>query len=167
VAQAAIAEGKYAQGFPSFGPERRGAPVMAFNRVSATNPIRNRAGIAQPDVVVVLDPSLVEIGNVTAGLKDGGTIIINTTKAMDAFPKLGEKWQVAIIDANRIAREELGVPIVNTTMLGALIKATGVVELESMIEPLKVRFGRIAEKNIKAMKRAFEETQVKELEAIG
>lgn len=167
MAQAAIAEGKYAQGFPSFGPERRGAPVMAFNRVSGTHPIRNRAGILKPDVVVVLDPSLVEIGNVTSGLKDGGIVIINTTKAIDSFSKLSEKWQVAVIDANRIAREELGVPIVNTTMLGALIKATGIIELESMNEPLKARFGRLAEKNLKALRRAFEETQVKELKTVG
>jgi pyruvate ferredoxin oxidoreductase gamma subunit len=167
IAQAAIAEGKYAQGFPSFGPERRGAPVMAFNRVSGQNPIRNRAGVTNPDVVVVLDPSLLSIGNVTSGLKDGGTIIINTSRAIDAFPELARKWQVAIIDATRIAREELGVPIVNTTMLGALIRATGVVDVAAMTEPLKARFGRLAEKNIKALGRAFEETRVKELQSIG
>jgi pyruvate ferredoxin oxidoreductase gamma subunit len=140
---------------------------MAFNRVSRHNPIRNRAGITQPDVVVVLDPSLLAIGKVTSGLKDGGTVIINTSKAIDSFPELTQKWQVAIIDATRIAREELGVPIVNTTMLGALLRATGVVDIGAMTEPLKARFGRLADKNIKALNRAFAETQVKELKTVG
>ncbi len=167
IAQAAINEGKYAQGFPSFGPERRGAPVMAFNRVNQYRPIRNRAGITKPDVMVILDPSLLSIGNLTSGLKDGGTIIINTSKPSDAYPELVKKFNLAIIDATRIAREELGVPIVNTTMLGALIKATGVVSVDSMIEPLKERFGRLAEKNIKALSRAYTETQLKELQNIG
>lgn len=167
MAQAAITEGKYAQGFPSFGPERRGAPVMAFNRISAHNPIRNRAGITNPDAVIVLDPSLIEISKVTSGLKKGGTIIINTTKPLEAFSELTDSWRIAVIDANLIAREELGVPIVNTTMLGALIKALGIVELESMTEPVNQRFGKIAAKNLNAMKRAFEETRVKELETVG
>jgi pyruvate ferredoxin oxidoreductase gamma subunit len=167
VAQAAISEGKYAQGFPSFGPERRGAPVMAFNRINASNPIRNRAGITNPDAVIVLDPSLIEIARVTSGLKQGGTIVINTTKPLDSFPELSKHWRVAVIDANLIAREELGVPIVNTTMLGALIKALGIIDLESMTDPVNHRFGKIAAKNLKAMKRAFEETRVKELETGG
>ena len=140
---------------------------MAYNRISQHNPIRNRAGITEPDVIVVLDPSLLAIGKVTSGLKDGSTVIINTSKAIDAFPELAQKWHVATIDATRIAREELGVPIVNTTMLGALLRATGVVDVAAMTEPLKARFGRLAEKNIKALKRAFEETQVKELKTVG
>jgi pyruvate ferredoxin oxidoreductase gamma subunit len=140
---------------------------MAYNRVSQNNPIRNRAGITEPDVMVVLDPSLLAIGNIAAGLKDGGMIIINTSKPIDAFLELTKRYNVAVIDGMRIAREELGVPIVNTTMLGALVKATGVVDLEAMIEPLKERFGRLADKNIKALRRAYAETQVKELQKIG
>ncbi|APV44129.1 pyruvate ferredoxin oxidoreductase gamma subunit [Dehalogenimonas formicexedens] len=140
---------------------------MAYNRINQHHPIRNRAGITQPDVVVVLDPSLLAIGKVTSGLKDGGTVVINTSKAIEAFPELSERWNVAIIDATRIAREELGVPIVNTTMLGALLKATGAIDISAMTEPLKGRFGRLADKNIKALKRAFEETQVKELKTVG
>jgi pyruvate ferredoxin oxidoreductase gamma subunit len=80
---------------------------------------------------------------------------------------LAQKWQVATIDATKVAREELGVPIVNTTMLGALIRATGVVDIEAMTEPLRMRFGKLADKNIKALRRAFAETQVKELQSIG
>ena len=163
VAKAAINEGKYAQAFPSFGPERRGAPVLAFVRISSEQPIRVRAEIAQPDVVVVLDPGLLRIVNVTSGLKENGVLIINTKRpAEDIESELGAKWRLATIDATRIARELLGVPITNTTMVGALIKATGVVKLESLLEPLKQRFEHLAEKNINAMKRAYEETSIKE-----
>ena len=163
VAKAAINEGKYAQAFPSFGPERRGAPVLAFDRISSEQPIRVRAEVAQPDVVVVLDPGLLRIVNVTSGLKENGVLIINTkSPPQDIESELGVKCRLATIDATKIAREILGVPITNTTMVGALIKATGAVKLESLVEPLKQRFDRLAEKNINAMKRAYEETSVKE-----
>ena len=163
LARAAINEGKYAQAFPAFGPERRGAPVLAFDRISSQEPIRVRAEIREPDVVIVLDPTLLRVVNVTSGLKEKGVLIINTQKSLqDIESELGNRWQLATIDALKIARELLGVPIVNTTMLGALIRATGVVELESMIGPLKERFERLAERNINAMKRAFEETVMKE-----
>ena len=163
LARAAISEGKYAQAFPSFGPERRGAPVLAFDRISDQEPIRIRAEIAEPDVVIVLDSGLLPIVNVTSGLKKGGILVINTKKSVqDIESEFRTKWQLAVIDATKIARELLGVNIVNTTMLGALLKATGVVKLESLSEPLKERFGRLAERNINAMKRAFEESKIKE-----
>ena len=158
VALAAIAEGKYAQAFPSFGPERRGAPVLAFIRTS-DQPIRVRSGILQPDVVVVLDEALITVGNALSGLKKDGTIIINTQKSIQDIKKeYNIATKVAVVNATKIARETLGLPITNTTMLGALVKVTGVVKLESLIEPLKHRFGRIAEKNINACRRAYEET---------
>ncbi len=163
VARAAIDEGKYAQAFPSFGPERRGAPVLAFVRISNKEPIRVRAGITEPDVVVVLDPSLLRIVDVTSGLNKKGMLIVNTKKSLQAIEsEFKVKQKLATIDATKIARELLGVPIVNTTMVGALIKATGVVKLESLIEPLQHRFGHLAERNINAMKKAYEETLVKE-----
>jgi pyruvate ferredoxin oxidoreductase gamma subunit len=163
VAQAAISEGKYAQAFPSFGPERRGAPVLAFVRINRQEPIRIRAEIAQPDIVVVLDAGLLGIVNVAAGLKENGTIVINTKKSFqDIGAEFKVKGKLAKVDATRIARETLGVPITNTTMVGALVKASGVVELESLVEPLNRRFGRLAERNINAMRRAYEETEVKE-----
>jgi len=163
VAQAAISEGKYAQAFPSFGPERRGAPVLAFVRVDSKKPIRIRAEIREPDVVVVLDSSLLGIMNVTSGLKANGIAVINTRKQAEQLrEEFDIHWSLAIIDATRIANETLGLPITNTTMLGALVKATGIVKLESLIEPLKHRFGRLAERNINAMKRAYEETLVEE-----
>ena len=163
VAQAAISEGRYAQAFPRFGPERRGAPVLAFVRISSKQPIRVRAEIAQPDVVVVLDPGLLRIVNVTSGLKPKGILIINTRRPFqDIESEVKDTWQLATIDATRIARELLGVPIVNTTMIGALLRATGVITLESLLEPLRQRFGRLAERNIDAMKKAYQETLLKE-----
>jgi pyruvate ferredoxin oxidoreductase gamma subunit len=163
LAQAAISEGKYAQAFPSFGPERRGAPVLAFVRIDSQEPVRIRAEITQPDVVVVLDPGLLSIVNVLSGLKDNGMLVINTRKSFkEIAAQFKAKCRLAKVDATAIAREVLGVPITNTTMVGALIKATGVVELESLVEPLRNRFGRIAERNINAMKKAYDETEVKE-----
>ena len=163
LAKAAIDEGKYAQAFPSFGPERRGAPVLAFDRISEKEPIRTRDEIKEPDVVVVLDPSLLNIVNITSGLKEKGTLVINTKRPLqDIESQFGNKWRLAIINANTIAQELLGVTIVNTTVLGALLRATGVVELESLLKPLKHRFERLAERNIEAMKKAYEETIVKE-----
>ena len=163
VARAAIDEGKYAQAFPSFGPERRGAPVLAFVRISGKQPIRVRAEIAQPDVVVVLDPGLLRIVNVTSGLKTKGIVVVNTSKQVEEVrQEVSTNWSLATIDATKIARELLGVPIVNTAMIGALLRATGVVKLESLLEPLRRRFGRLAERNINAMQRAYEETLVTE-----
>ena len=163
LARAAINEGKYAQAFPAFGPERRGAPVMAFDRIDSKEPVRVRAEILEPDVVVVLDPTLLRVLDVTSGLKEKGTLIINTKRTLqDVESQFGNNWRLALVDAVKIARELLGVPIVNTTMLGVLLRATGVVELESLVGPLQQRFDRLAERNINAMKKAFEETVIKE-----
>ncbi len=163
LAKAAIDEGKYAQAFPSFGPERRGAPVQAFDRISNDEPIRIRAEILEPDVVVVLDPGLLRIVNVTSGLKEKGVLVINSRERLqDIESRLGNKWRLAVVDATKIAKEILGIPIANTAMLGALLRVTGVVRLESLVGPLNRRFGRLAERNVDAMKKAFDETMVKE-----
>ncbi len=157
LALAAIEEGKYAQGFPSFGPERRGAPVAAFNRVDDKQ-IKVRSGIYEPDVVVVLDPSLVALVNVAEGLKADGTLIVNTMLSPEEVRKRTKfKGTIATVDATHIARQELGVPITNTTMLGAVIKAVNPVKVESLNAPLKERFGRLAPRNMKALKRAYDE----------
>jgi len=158
LALAAIGEGKYAQAFPSFGPERRGAPVVAFCRIS-DQPIKIRANVYEPNIVLVLDPTLLKIVNVVAGMKPDG-ILVTTSK--DSPEKVKEllkiKNRVAVVDAIKIAMEVLGVPITNTTMLGSLVKASELVKKESFIHPLKERFGRIAEKNITAFERAYQET---------
>lgn len=160
LALAAIEEGRFAQGFPSFGPERRGAPVAAFNRVDEKR-IKRRCVIANPDVVVVLDESLIGLVNVTDGLKPDGMLVVNTSKkATDIKKALNYKGKLATVDASAIALEEMGTPITNTTMLGALIKATKVVKLKSVAAPLEHRFGRIAARNQKAMQRAYDEVKI-------
>jgi len=165
VAQAAILEGKYGQAFPSFGPERRGAPVVAFVRVNQDQPIRIRAEITIPDAVVVLDPGLLQVVNVTAGLKPDGIVIINTKKTPEQIrSEFNIKQKLAVVNATIIAREILGVNIVNTTMVGALLRATGLVQLDSLVEPLKTRFGKLADKNFASMKTAYEQTVIKEKE---
>jgi len=162
LALAAIEEGKFAQGFPSFGPERRGAPVLAFCRVD-DKPIKLRCKILKPDVVVVLDASLLRIQNPPADLKDNGIIVLNTAKTpAEVRREYGYKHTLVLVDANKIAREVLGVPIVNTTMIGALLKATGVVKVEAMEHPLKERFGPLAVKNFNALKVAYEQTTIEE-----
>lgn len=158
LALAAIGEGKYAQAFPSFGPERRGAPVVAFCRIS-DQPIRIRANVYEPDIVLVLDPTLLKIVNVAAGLKPNGIIVTTSKDSPEAVKEtLRIKNRVAVVDAIKIAMEVLGVPITNTAMLGSLIRASDVVKRESFIHPIKERFGRIAEKNIAAFERAYQET---------
>jgi pyruvate ferredoxin oxidoreductase gamma subunit len=158
LALAAIGEGKYAQAFPSFGPERRGAPVVAFCRID-DQPIKIRANIYEPDLVVVLDATLLKIVNVAAGLKTDGILITTSKESPEKVKEdLKVKNRLAVVDANKIAMEILGLPITNTTMLGSLVRASGVVKKESFISPLKERFGRIAEKNISAFEQAYQKT---------
>lgn len=160
LALAAIDEGMAAQAFPSFGPERRGAPVMAFTRVSDEY-IHIRTGITEPDVVVVLDPTVMGAVNVTSGLKDGGIVVANTSRsASELREKYGIKHALHIVNANRIAMEEIGRPITNTTMMGALVKAMGLIQLPSIEKQIEIRFPAVAEKNINALRRAYEETEV-------
>jgi pyruvate ferredoxin oxidoreductase gamma subunit len=158
VAHAAISEGKHAQSMPSFGPERRGAPVLAFLRVNEEERIKIRAEIEEPDVLVVLDPGLLHVGSVFSRLKKDGTAIINTKKSHDAMKSEIGVSKLATVDAMGIARDVLGLPIVNTAMIGALVKAMEVVKLKSLEEPMKERFGKVATKNIEAMRKAYDET---------
>jgi pyruvate ferredoxin oxidoreductase gamma subunit len=158
LAIAAIGEGKYAQAFPSFGPERRGAPVVAFCRIS-DQPIRIRANVYEPDIVLVLDSTLLKIVNVAAGMKPNGILVTTSKESPEKVRELLKiKNRLAVVDAIKIAMEILGVPITNTAMLGSLVKASELIKKESFILPLKERFGRIAEKNISAFERAYQET---------
>ena len=158
LALAAIGEGKYAQAFPSFGPERRGAPVVAFCRIS-DQPIKIRANVYEPDIVLVLDSTLLKIVNVAAGMKPNGMLVTTSKESPEKVRELLKiKNRLAVVDAIKIAMEVLGVPITNTAMLGSLVKASELIKKESFILPLKERFGRIAEKNISAFERAYQET---------
>ncbi len=160
LALSAIGEGRFAQGFPSFGPERRGAPVAAFNRVDDKQ-IKIRSGIYNPDVVVVLDESLIAMVDVAEGLKRTGTLIVNTTRNLEELrANIKFEGRIAVCDATGIAWKELGVPITNTTMLGAVVRMSDAVKLESLDIPIKERFGRLAIKNQTAAKRAWDEVRI-------
>jgi len=165
LASAAFKAGKYVQAFPFFGVERRGAPVTAFTRID-DKPIRIKTQIYEPDIVVVLDPSLLDTVDVTAGLKDDGIVIVNTEKSKEeVLEKLKKKpAKLALVDATTIALDVLGLPITNTAILGAVAKATGIVELDYVKEAIKETFsGALGEKNAKAAEEAFNKTVVYEL----
>lgn len=162
LARAAISEGKYAQSFPSFGPERRGAPVQAFLRIS-NEVIRIRTNVYDPDIVVVVDPLLLRSIDVTSGLKKNGKVIINSSKSVDEIQtKLGLKWTLAVVNASKIAQQTIGLPITNTAMIGAFLRVTNVLDISSIIEHMNERFGNRAQANIEAMQRAYEETIIGE-----
>ncbi len=162
LAISAINSGKYAQAFPSFGPERRGAPVVAFSRISDEK-ILNRTKIYEPDIVIVLDPSIMTIVNVVEGLKDNGKLIVNTGKSADEIKKEVGRDDITVgtVNATRIALDIIGRPITNIVMLGALLKVEPLIELNSIFEPLKERFGKIADKNIEASKLAYDQVKIK------
>lgn len=166
LAQAAIEEGKYARAFPSFGPERRGAPVSAFCRID-DKPVTLRTSIDNPDVVVVLDPSLFSAVDVTRGLQKDGCLVINTKKEPKQFMFQGLK-HLAAVNATQIAQEILNRPITNTVLLGALVRLLPVVKVESLISAVQNRFsGKIADLNVQALERAYQETQILSNEGDG
>jgi len=152
LAIAAFKEGKYCQAFPFFGTERRGAPVVSFARIDDKF-IRTREQIYNPDYVIVLDPTLLNVVDVTEGLEEDEIIIINTNKDVN----LPTKATIKTVDATAIALEIIGKPFVNTPMIGALIGATRIVKLDSVAEAIKERFPEeVAKKNIEAVKKTYE-----------
>lgn len=162
-AEAASMEGKYSQGFPDYGPERMGAPMRGFNRIS-DEPIRVHCAIYSPAIVVVLDDTLLKSVDVAAGTPEDGIIIVNTVKGVaDVRRELGvEGRDVHVVDATGIAIGEIGRPIPNAPMLGALIKVTGILSLDSILEQIKKKFSHgfrpeVLDGNIRAIKRAYEE----------
>lgn len=152
---AAFEDGKFSQAFPAFGVERRGAPVQAFTRISDV-PIRLRSQIYAPDYVIVQDATLLETVDVASGIKDDGTIIINTKETPEEL-KLETKAKVMTVDATKVAMEIIGRPIVNTVLLGAFAGATGEVNVESIKKAIKERFsGKVGEKNAEAIQKAYD-----------
>ncbi|MCW4030256.1 MAG: 2-oxoacid:acceptor oxidoreductase family protein [Candidatus Bathyarchaeota archaeon] len=162
LARTALETGKYIQSFPEFGTERMGAPVTAFTRIS-TEPIRLHCGVYYPDVVIVLDNTLIKNLPVTAGLKhNGGCLIINSNKDPAVLKEaLGvNKGKVWTVPATEIALKILGVPITNTALLAVVAKATNIVTLEGMEKTLHKRFRvDLAEKNFSVIQEAY--TQAK------
>jgi len=155
LAIAAFEDGKHSQAFPAFGSERMGSPVQAFVRISDA-PVRERTQVYEPDIVIVQDPTLLGAVDVTGGLKPGGIVIINSDKRPE---ELGLKAEAKIITvpALAIAREEIGRPIPNTTLMGAFAAATGLVSMEAIKRAINHRWPKeAAEKNIKAAQRAYD-----------
>jgi pyruvate ferredoxin oxidoreductase gamma subunit len=161
LARAAIHEGKFIQSFPEFGPERMGAPVTAFTRISDKS-IMVHCMVYNPDVVAVLDPTLIKAVPVIEGLNEEGNVIVNSTDS-PANVKLAlkaDKGKFWTVPATEIAIKTLGRPIMNTALLGAVVRVTGIVSLESVEKVVKERFTQnIAEKNIAVVKQAYEEAK--------
>ena len=167
LADAAFNTGKYIQGFPEYGPERMGAPITAYNRISDT-PIRIHSNIYEPDYVVVVDDTLLESVDVTAGLKEEGAIVINTTKDGEELKTLlkGYKGKVYIIDARKVSMETLGKYFPNTPMLAAIIKVSKIMNDEDFIKDMegsfKHKFAKkpeVIDGNMKALKMALNEVK--------
>jgi 2-oxoacid:acceptor oxidoreductase gamma subunit (pyruvate/2-ketoisovalerate family) len=162
LARAAIAEGKHIQSFPEFGPERMGAPVTAFTRIS-TEPIKIHCAVYNPDVVAVLDPTLLKTVKVADGLnEEGGSIIVNTKNSPEETRKMlgTDKGKVWTVQASEISLKILGMPITNTAMLGAVARVTGIVSLETVEKMIKGRFKpEVAVKNFAVVKEAYQEAK--------
>lgn len=168
LADAAFNTGKYIQGFPEYGPERMGAPITAYNRIS-TAPIRIHSNIYEPDYVVVVDDSLLESVPVTAGLKETGAIIINTTKDVNALKPLlnSYKGNVYTIDARKVSIEALGKYFPNTPMLAAIVKVSNIMSEEEFLNDMegsfKHKFAKkpeVIEGNMKALTLALKEVKL-------
>ncbi len=167
LADAAFNTGKYIQGFPEYGPERMGAPITAYNRIS-DEPITIHSNIYEPDFVVVVDDTLLEAVDVTAGLKADGAIVINSTKTPDEVRGLlkGYQGKVCTIDARTISEETLGKYFPNTPMLAAIVKVSGIMDdeafLNDMVESFKHKFAKkpeVIDGNMEALRRSLNEVK--------
>lgn len=167
LADAAFNTGRYIQGFPEYGPERMGAPITAYNRIS-TSPITIHSNIYEPDYVVVVDDTLLESVDVTAGLKETGAIVINTTKDAEYLKNVlkGYKGEIYKIDARKISIEALGKYFPNTPMLAAIVKVSKVMTDEEFLNDMqgsfKHKFAKkpeVIEGNMKALEMALKEVE--------
>ena len=167
LADAAFNTGKFIQGFPEYGPERMGAPITAYNRISDER-ITIHSNIYEPDYVVVVDDTLLESVDVTAGLKESGAIVINTEKTPDEVRPLlkGYQGKVCTIDAKTISIDTLGKYFPNTPMLAAIVKVSGIMDenafLEDMITSFQHKFAKkpeVIDGNMAALKRALNEVK--------
>ena len=167
LADAAFNTGKYIQGFPEYGPERMGAPITAYNRIS-TKPITIHSNIYEPDYVVVVDDTLLESVDVTAGLKKTGAIVINTTKDSEYLKKQlkGYEGKIYKIDARKISMETLGKYFPNTPMLAAIVKVSKVMTDEEFLNDMqgsfKHKFAKkpeVIDGNMKALEMALKEVE--------
>lgn len=165
LADTAFNTGKYIQGFPEYGPERMGAPITAYNRISDT-PIRIHSNIYEPDYVVVVDDSLIGAVDVTSGLKDNGAIVINTNEDIDSLRKKlnGFSGKIYTIDASKISLECLKANFPNTAMLAAVVNITKIMSKEELVDNMKDAFSHkfakkpeVIEPNMEALLRGYDE----------
>lgn len=170
LADVAFMSGKYVQGFPEYGPERQGAPITAYNRIT-DQPCKVHSNIYTPDYVVVVDETLLKSVDVAKGLKEDGTLIINSTKSPEALRPLlnGYKGKICTVDAERISMETLGKNFPNTPMLGAVVKVSNVIDQEKFVSDMEGSFKHkfatkphLVEGNMKALVKAMEEIEVTE-----
>lgn len=166
LAETALEAGRYFQASPEYGPERAGAPIKAYNRLS-DQPIDLHSDIEEPDIVVVLDPTVIGPVDVTAGLKPGGIIIVNTPASPEEMRgRLGlASGRVATVDASHIAISEIGRDITNTPLLGAFAAVTGIFTLGEIVEQTEARFSKklspaVVAANVRAVKRAAAEVKI-------
>lgn len=166
LARAALREGKYIQAFPEFGPERMGAPIKAYTRIS-DNQIKIHSGVESPNIVVVLDPTLIGNKDIGEGLAEDGLILVNSDKDAATVLKAGglNGKKVLAIDASKIALEVLGRNIVNTGIMGALVKATEIVGMDAVVQEIEASFGgkfnrKMVDGNLAAAKRAYQELKL-------
>jgi len=164
LAGAALKEGKFIKAFPEFGPERMGSPIRAFARIS-DEPITVHSQVYYPDVVLIIDATLLKAVKVTDGLKEGGVVIANFPDEKSKLTQvLGRTENVYVVNATKIALEEIGRPMTNTAMLGALIKVTNMVSIDTIIDETRNRMSgklsqEVVRKNLSAIRRAYEEVQ--------
>jgi pyruvate ferredoxin oxidoreductase gamma subunit len=165
LAESLVEQGKYAQGFPDYGPERMGAPIRGYNRIS-DRPVKLHCGVNEPEIVVVLDPTLIGTAGITSGLRPGGTVLVNSPESPKVMRKtLGlTGGSVYTVDATGIALDEIGKPIPNSPMIGALLKVTDLADIDDMAAIIAKKFeGKLSEAvvegNKKAMKRAYQEVR--------
>lgn len=165
LADAAFDSGKYVQGFPEYGPERMGAPITAYTRIS-TEKIRIHSNIYEPDYVVVVDETLIDVVDVTKGLKPGGAVLINTVRSGAEMKKKlkNKECEIYTIDAQKISTETMGKNFPNTPMLGAVVKASGIIDEDDFILSMEESFHHkfaskkhVIEGNMIALKRSLQE----------
>ena len=163
LAEVALADGRYSQGFPDYGPERMGAPIRGYTRVS-DGPIRMHCALENPDAVGVRDSTLLGVVDVASGLTEGGVLLVNSKESPSEVAKKHklEKLKVMTVDATGISLDEIGRAIPNTPMVGALLKALPVVPVDTLVEKMREEFAKkfsdkIIEGNVRAVQRAYQE----------
>ncbi|ADL08855.1 2-oxoacid:acceptor oxidoreductase family protein [Thermosediminibacter oceani] len=167
LAESVAAMGKYVQGFPEYGPERMGAPMLAFNRIS-DEPIYIHSNVINPNVVIVLDPTLIGKAKITEGVPEDGIYIINTTKTPAEVREMLDikGGKIYTLDANQISLDTIGRAIPNTPMMGAFIRATGIIPFDQFMSHIKELLSKkfktkpeVVEGNLKAIERAYREVK--------